>query len=109
MLSERGEATGLALGGEIFERYAKLDTAGKRAFFAEATRRFGVDEAALKAALAAWREAGGDGDTRMIHFASEPRSQELIRRLNRAPGGTRALVAMRTDFLAAAEEDARPV
>lgn len=108
LLSGRGEATGLALAGEIFERYAALDTAGKRAFFGEAAHRFGVDEAALAEALAAWRDADGAGerDRRMIHFAGEPRSQELIRRLNRVPGGTRALVAMRTDLLAAAEEDA---
>ncbi len=32
-------------------------------------------------------------------FASEPRRQELIRRLNRAPGGTSELVAMRADLL----------
>src|SRR5213079_2044913 len=34
------------------------------------------------------------------HFASEPQRQELIRRLNRAPGGTSDLVAMRADLLA---------
>ncbi len=110
LLSGRGEATGLALAGEIFARYAKLNTADKRVFFVEAAQRFGVDENALEEALAAWRETDGAGkdeiDRRMIHFASEPRSQELIRRLNRVPGGTQALVAMRTDLLAAAEEDA---
>ena len=116
LLSGRGEATGLALAEEIFKRYAALDAQGKREFFAEATHRFGVDEEALNEALAAWRGAdtegqgadtGGRGeiDRRKLHFASEPRSQELIRRLNRAPGGTRALVAMRADLLAAAEED----
>ena len=35
-----------------------------------------------------------------LHFASEPRRQELIRRLNRAPRGTSELVAMRADLLA---------
>jgi malonyl-CoA decarboxylase len=34
-----------------------------------------------------------------VHFASEPRRQELIRRLNRAPHGTSDLVAMRDDLL----------
>src|SRR4029077_9029771 len=33
-----------------------------------------------------------------IHYASEPRRHELFRRLNRAPGGTAALVAMRADL-----------
>ncbi len=38
-------------------------------------------------------------DASDLHFASEPRRQELIRRLNRAPGGTSDLVAMRADLL----------
>ncbi len=41
----------------------------------------------------------GDGNGGALHFASEPRRQELIRRLNRAPGGTGALVEMRADLL----------
>jgi len=36
---------------------------------------------------------------RMIHSASEPPSQELIRRLNRVPGATARLVAMRGQLL----------
>ena len=123
LLSGRGEATGLALAGEIFERYAALDDAAKQKFFAEAVHRFGVDEKTLTDALSAWHDANRDdgnkntrddnvakknknrADRRAIHYASEPRSQELIRRLNRVPGGTRALVAMRTDLLAAAKNN----
>ena len=120
LLSGRGEATGLALAGEIFERYAALDDAEKQKFFAEAVHRFGVDEKTLTDALSAWHDANHDDenknddtknknknrtDRRAIHYASEPRSQELIRRLNRIPGGTRALVAMRTDLLAAAQNN----
>ena len=40
-----------------------------------------------------------------LHFASEPRRQELIRRLNRAPGGTSDLVAMRADLLGVITKD----
>jgi malonyl-CoA decarboxylase len=40
-----------------------------------------------------------EADASDLHFASEPRRQELIRRLNRAPGGTSDLVAMRADLL----------
>ncbi len=105
LLAGRGEATGLALAQEILERYARLDEAGKRDFFTEAAQRFGVDEEALERALSAWQESGRHDDPRVIHFASEPQSQKLIRRLNRAPGGTRALVAMRADLLQAAKEN----
>ena len=60
-----------------------------------------MDRAALERAVAAWREANDDASARALHEAAEPRSQELIRRLNRAPGGARELVAMRADLLAA--------
>jgi len=99
LLSRRGEATGLALAAQIFDRYDALDAPGKRRFFAEARRRFGVDASALEAAVAKWRETGDKDDARAVHFASEPKSQELIRRLNRASNGTRRLVAMRDDLL----------
>ena len=109
LLAGHGEATGLALAQEILERYAGLDAPDKSAFFAEASRRFGVDEGALRRALEEWERAAGD--PRAIHFASEPQSQKLLRRLNRAPGGTRALVAMRADLLraAAAEPELAPL
>ncbi len=104
LLSGRGEATGLAIGRSVLDRYRALDAEGRRGFFAMLRDRFGVDEPALDAALARWRT--GDGaDPRALHTASEPRSQELIRRLNRAPGGTRELVAMRADLLAAMTDD----
>ena len=46
-----------------------------------------------------WQAQPGDGNGSNLHFASEPRRQELIRRLNRAPGGTADLVALRSDLL----------
>ncbi len=48
---------------------------------------------------------GGESAASEIHYASEPRRQELFRRLNRAPGGTGALVAMRADLLEAMRRD----
>ena len=104
LLEGRGEARGLALARAILDRYAALDAPAKRAFFTQVKDRFGVDEAALGRALEAWTP-GDDAAAREIHFASEPRSQNLIRRLNRAPGGTAAVVAMREDLLAATSDE----
>ena len=53
----------------------------------------------LPQAIETWRAQPNDDDASDLHFASEPRRQELIRRLNRAPGGTGELVAMRADLL----------
>ncbi|QYK40357.1 MAG: malonyl-CoA decarboxylase [Paracoccaceae bacterium] len=105
LLAGQGEATGLALARDILDRFAQLDPNGKRAFLTEVQGRFGVDRAALDRALDAYRQADDDITARAIHFAGEPRSQELIRRLNRAPNGTRDLVAMRSDLLQAMRLD----
>jgi malonyl-CoA decarboxylase len=111
LLSRRGEATGLALGRELLDRYAALDEDGKLAFFRDLNTHFGVDSNRLEQALATWREERGDAAARLLHFASEPRSQEIIRHLNRAPGGVRELVAMRSDLLRAirAAPDLKPL
>ena len=99
LLTGAGEATGLALAGQILARFAELGAEGKAAFFDALTARFGVDEARLSAALAAWQAEPSDATARAIHIAAEPRSQDLLRLLNRAPGGTPGLVAMREDLL----------
>ncbi len=99
LLSGRGEATGTAMAREVLDRYHELDATGRLAFFEALARDFGPDRAKLVKAIEAWQAQPGDGNGSLLHFASEPRRQELIRRLNRAPGGTGDLVAMRADLL----------
>ena len=99
LLSGRGEATGLALARDILAGYAALDRDGKRGFLVELATRFGVDEARFQKAYETWSESRDPLTLRAMHLATEPASQELIRRLNRAPGGTMGVVAMRADLL----------
>ncbi|HEU0222070.1 MAG TPA: malonyl-CoA decarboxylase [Paracoccaceae bacterium] len=105
LLKGEGEATGLARARQILDRYARFTPEEKAAFFKGVTSRFGVDGKGLEAAIERWREGQGDAEARAIHYACEPRSLELFRRLNRAPGGARDLVAMRADLLRAMRED----
>src|ERR1700761_9644563 len=100
LLSGRGEASGTAMAREVLDRYHELDEAGRRTFFEALARDFGPDRSRLTKAIEAWQAQPGDGNGSNLHFASEPRRQELIRRLNRAPRGTSDLVAMRADLLA---------
>jgi malonyl-CoA decarboxylase len=100
LLSGRGEATGTAMARDVLDRYHDLDTAGRVSFFEAIARDFGPDREKLSQAIESWRNQPNDSDASDLHFASEPRRQELIRRLNRAPGGTSDLVAMRADLLA---------
>jgi malonyl-CoA decarboxylase len=101
LLSGRGEASGTAMAREVLDRYRHLDEAGRLAFFATLARNYGPDRERLAQAIESWRAQPNDDDASDLHFASEPRRQELIRRLNLAPGGTSALVAMRADLLRA--------
>jgi len=101
LLSGRGEASGTAMAREVFDRYHDLDAAGRLEFFAALTRDFGPDREKLAQAIESWRAQPSDEDASKLHFASEPRRQELIRRLNRAQRGTCELVSMRADLLSA--------
>src|SRR3984957_9460906 len=104
LLSGRGEASGTAMAREVLDRYHNLDAAGRIAFFGELARKYGPDRERLAQAIETWRAQPNDDDASDLHFASEPRRQELIRRLNRAPGGTGELVAMRADLLSAMKD-----
>src|SRR5690242_20292657 len=99
LLSGRGEASGTAMAREVLDRYQDLDEAGRHSFFEKLAHKFGPDHEKLSQAIESWRAQPSDAEASDLHFASEPRRQELIRRLNRAPGGTSDLVAMRADLL----------
>jgi malonyl-CoA decarboxylase len=99
LLSGRGEASGTAMAREVLDRYHRLDDTGRRSFFANLARNYGPDRERLAQAIENWRAQPNDADASDLHFASEPRRQELIRRLNRAPSGTSELVSMRADLL----------
>ena len=99
LLSGRGEASGTAMAREVLDRYHHLDEAGRLSFFGSLARHYGPDRERLAHAIESWRSQPNDADASDLHFASEPRRQELIRRLNRAPGGTGELVSMRADLL----------
>ncbi len=99
LLSGRGEASGTAMAREVLDRYRHLDAAGRLSFFETLARHYGPDRERLAQAIETWRAQPNDDDASDLHFASEPRRQELIRRLNRAPGGTSELVSLRADLL----------
>src|ERR1700749_2907007 len=88
LLSGAGEASGTAIAREVLDRYHDLDEAGRISFFEKLAHNYGPDQDKRQRGNDAWRaQPTGDGASG-LHFASEPRRQELFRRLNRAPGGT---------------------
>ncbi|MTH97434.1 malonyl-CoA decarboxylase [Roseibium sp. RKSG952] len=100
LLSGRGEASGVAFAAQILEGYEALSAAEREEFFRALLEDFSADINGVLLAARELEETPDDhGIVRRLHTVSEPRRQELIRRLNRAPGGTRALVRMRSDLL----------
>ena len=87
LLSGRGEASGTAMADRVLQRYAALGVDEKSLFFHALLEQFGPDSARLGALARAWLAAPSDRAASDLHFCSEPRRQELLRRLNRAPGG----------------------
>ena len=94
-----GEATGLAHAQEILDRYKMLEASEKQSFFEEVLNRFGTEDDNLQKAIANWQKSQDESSARRLHFASEPRSQNLFRRLNQVPEATLTLVEMRSDLL----------
>ena len=95
LLSGRGEASGMALAQAVLEIWQGLDKPGRLAFFTMLRERFGPDHERLDAAIEAYRAKPYPATVAALHQASEPRRQELFRRLNLAPEGTHVLVRMR--------------
>ena len=98
LVTRRGEATGVALAEDVLTRYGQLTTEGRRDFLLQLAHEFGPDRAALERAIDTYRKDTSELNALRLHEAAEPRRQEVIRRLNQAPGGTAALVHMREDL-----------
>nr|HET7860785.1 malonyl-CoA decarboxylase [Caldimonas sp.] len=105
LLSGKGEASGVALASHLLAAYRALPRADQRRFFALLATRFGPDLEVVQRAVAEFVQRPDSAAAARLHALAEPRRQELIRRMNLAPGGTSQLVAMREDLLQALQDD----
>jgi malonyl-CoA decarboxylase len=99
LLSGRGEASGTALARAFLARYAGLPGAERRQALLALTEALSPDPAEVRRAYETWASSPDAAALANLARAAEPPRQELVRRLNRAPGGTLALVRMREDLL----------
>lgn len=106
LLSERGQGDSVTLAGEILQRWSALDDAAQAAFFAHLARDHNPDPQAVLADAQAYAADPGPAQLARLVRSAEPPRQELLRRLNRAPGGTAAIVRMRRALLARLPRDA---
>ena len=103
LLSAEGEVSGQRLAATIMERYTGLDDDAKFAFFQDLNEDFELNLDRLTTLIDEYKANPTPKTYAEMKAASEPRRQELLRRLNQPIGATPALVAMRTDLLRAAK------
>jgi malonyl-CoA decarboxylase len=99
LLGERGEVSGAVLAREALAAYQALGERGREEFFDILGSEFAPSPEAIGKAADAYRyDATPENLIRLQELIDSAR-QELLRRLNMAPGGTEALVAMRSELL----------
>lgn len=99
LLGERGEASGVALARETLAAYRNLDGEAREQFFDVLAREFSPAPDDVGKAADAYRYDPTPANLLRLQEIVEPARQELFRRLNMAPGGTAALVQMRSAVL----------
>jgi malonyl-CoA decarboxylase len=99
LLEHRGEASGLALAGEITESYRQLNESERMEFFRGLAADFEVDGDAILAAAEQYRESHELENLWAMSRSIESPRLKLFRRINMAPEGTKTLVAMRGHLL----------
>ena len=105
LVATTGEVSIIALAQEVHARFSSLDPADHLAFFRALLEDFGVEQSSVRAAVDAYLADPDEEHALALHTTAEPHRQELLRRLNLSPGGTRALVTMRSALLAAMAAD----
>ncbi|OYX42767.1 MAG: decarboxylase [Rhodobacterales bacterium 32-67-9] len=99
LVGSTGEVSGVTIASLILVRYEALDDGGKLGFFRHVAGALNIDPEQARAALAAYATEATRKSYADFMSAVEPARQELMRRLNQAPGATERLVAMRADLL----------
>jgi len=100
LLSERGETNSMAIARGVVERLDELDGWQLDAFFAYLAQDLSPDPVAVLAKAQAYAQQKDAASLIALTRTAEPPRQELLRRLNRTPGGTACLLRLRRELLA---------
>ncbi|HEX5687046.1 MAG TPA: malonyl-CoA decarboxylase family protein [Ideonella sp.] len=109
LLSQRGEASSTQIARQIVERLQDLlaepgrkdgtRSAALDRFFSHLADHFSPEPMAVLASAQAYAAEPDAAHLIALIEQAEPRRQELFRRINRAPGGTAALIGLRRALL----------
>jgi malonyl-CoA decarboxylase len=99
LLSGRGEASGVALAGEILSIYSRADNSEKIEFFRYLLDDLTPDQEKISTAAQAYLVKATPQTLTELEAAVVSPRQEFFRRLNLAPGATGCIVTMRADLI----------
>jgi malonyl-CoA decarboxylase len=105
LVSSRGEASGVALARRVLERYRESDQEERGLFFLFLAANFRPSSTKIEAAAKAYLASPNQQTLIELTRSVESPLQELLRRLNLAPGGTAVLVKMRQELLGRLKEN----
>src|ERR1700680_2296170 len=98
LLSERSEASGALVARQLDEVLRALDASDRHGFQRYLAMESQPDRAARRAAAERYLANGTAEAAAALAQAADPPRQELLRRMNMAPRGTGALIAMRSEI-----------
>lgn len=99
MMDSDGEYSSLLLAERILNAFEKLDSETRLDFFNLLLTGYDVDVDNIKQAADTYARDDDAASLLRLTAAAEPARQELLRRINLTPGGTRRLVKMREHLL----------
>ncbi|HCK19747.1 MAG TPA: decarboxylase [Thalassospira sp.] len=99
LVSQKGEARGTAVAREVVRLWESLPEEDHLAFFEMMQNDFSADRTKVTKAAEAFAKDPSEANLAALTQASEPVRQELLRKINMAPGGTRAIVDMRETLI----------
>jgi malonyl-CoA decarboxylase len=100
LLSQRGEPSGALVARELHQVLRILNASDRHGFQRYLALEFQPDKAALRAVAERYLADTSAEAAAALAQAADPPRQELLRRMNMAPGGTGALIAMRSELAA---------
>ena len=99
LLTERGESNSVAIAARALDRYRALSSEARSQFFDVLASEFDPDPGEVLQLAERYADSRSPENLIRLGRAAEPPRQELLRRLNRAPGGTETIVRMRERVL----------
>ncbi|MDQ2779325.1 MAG: malonyl-CoA decarboxylase [Pseudomonadota bacterium] len=99
LLADEAERGGLTVAGELIDRLEGLEEEQLDGYFDYLANDLSPDPMAVLRCAEAYAAEPGARTLMALTAAAEPPRQELLRRLNRMPGGTAAVLALRRALL----------